>query len=71
MKSINLVDDPWLIPDVAVIKEALENGTVTEVRRVSSEEMLANCLTKQGASAEKLMEVLRTGEYKLPGGWPV
>jgi hypothetical protein len=40
--STSLVDDPWLIPDIAMIKEAMEDGTVTSVRRVSSEEMLAN-----------------------------
>ena len=45
-------------------------GKVTWVRRVSSDEMLANCLTKQGAGAENLLQVLRSGEYRLPGGWP-
>ena len=68
VRSTSLVDDPWLIPDIAIIKEAVEDGTVTAVRRVSSEEMLANCLTKQGASAEGLMKVMRSGKYELPGG---
>ena len=66
IKSTKLVEDAWLIPDIAVIKEALENNTVTCVRRVASEDMLANCLTKAGASSEKLMTVLRTGKYVLP-----
>ena len=70
VKSTSLVDDPWLIPDIAMIKEAIDEGTVTEVRRVSSQEMLANCLTKlRGASAEMLMTVMRLGKYCLPGGW--
>ena len=69
IKSKRLVDDLWLFPDMAVIKEAMENETVTQVRRVMSEEMLADSLTKAGASAALLLEVLRTGEYKLPGGW--
>ena len=64
--STKLVDDPWLIPDIAIIKEAMEQGTVEAVRRVSSEDMLANCLTKQGASAEGLMSVMMRGEYSLP-----
>ena len=63
------MDDPWLIPDIAVIKEAVENKTVTEVRRVAGDEMLVDCLTKVGASGANLLEVLRTGEYVLPGGW--
>ena len=69
IKSISLVDDPWLIPDIAVIKEAIEQKTISEVRRVRGEDMLADCLTKAGASGAMLLEVLRTGEYKLPGGW--
>lgn len=66
--STSLVEDAWLIPDIAVIKDALSNKTISCVRRVSGENMLANCLTKAGASAEQLMEVLRTGRYVLPEG---
>ena len=64
--STKLVEDPWLIPDIAIIKEAMEQGTVSEVKRVASEEMLANCLTKQGASAEGLLTVMMRGEYTIP-----
>ena len=67
--STRLVDDAWLVPDIAVIKEAVTNKTVTKIKRVTSSEMLADCLTKAGASASNLLEVMRTGEYKLPGGW--
>ena len=67
--STSLVEDSWLVPDIAVIKEAVEEKTVTHVRRVKSQEMLANCLTKAGASGMELLNVLRIGEYKLPGGW--
>lgn len=66
--SSSLVEDVWLIPDVAIIKEALEQGTISCVRRVPSEQMLADCLTKSGASAEKLMHVLQTGHYTIPVG---
>ena len=66
--STSMVEDAWLIPDIAIIKEAIEQGTVTSIRRVSSGEMLANCLTKQGASAEQLLDVLKTGEFYLPRG---
>ena len=45
--STSLVEDRWLVPDIAAIQEALEQGTVTWIKRVSSDEMLANCLTKQ------------------------
>ena len=39
---------------------------ITAVKRVPGEEMLDNCLTKQGASAEKLLAVMEKGEYELP-----
>ena len=41
---------------------------VTEVRRVASKDMLADCLTKAGALAEGLLEVLQSGEFVLPEG---
>ena len=67
--STKLVNDPWLIPDVAAVKEALEEKVVTEVRLVPGDQMLANCLTKAGASGDSLLKVLRTGIYRMPGGW--
>ena len=66
--SSSLVDDAWLIPDVAVIKEAIDQGTVSDIRRVSGRDMIANCLTKPGASAEDLLHILHTGRYNLPDG---
>ena len=66
--STTLVDDARLIPDIAIIKEAITEGIVSCVRRVTSEDMLANCLTKAGASAEQLMNVLQSGHYELPPG---
>ena len=64
--STRLVEDAWLIPDIAIIQEALEQGTVNNVYRVSAGEMLADCLTKAGASGEKLLQVLQTGNYTFP-----
>ena len=63
-----LVDDAWLIPDIAMIKEAKEQGTVSDIRRVAGKDMIANCLTKAGASAEDLLHILHTGRYRLPSG---
>ena len=56
--STCLVEDSWLIPDIAAIHEALEQEVVTCVRRVGGKDMLADCLTKSGASAEQLMHIL-------------
>ena len=67
--STSLVEDARLIPDIAVAQEAIEQGIVMEVRKVEGKEMIANCLTKAGASSEHLMQVLQTGLYELPGGF--
>ena len=67
--SSSLVEDRWLITDIAAIKEALETKEVTEIRRVPSEKMIANCLTKAGASGAELMTILRTGRYEMPEEW--
>ena len=66
--SSNLVDDAWLITDISIIKDALNDGTITCLKRVSGEQMLANCLTKFGASGDRLIELLQTGRYVLPPG---
>ena len=67
--STSLVDDAWLRTDIAAIQDALETGVVTLVTKVGKENMLADCLTKPGASATGLLEVLRTGHYRLQEGW--
>ena len=69
IKSTSLVEDPWLIPDIAVIKDAIEDKTVNEVRWVNSKDMLADCLTKAGASGSSLMQLMESGKYEGPGGW--
>ena len=63
--STSLVEDSWLVPDVASLQQALEDGVISELRQVSSGDMLANCLTKRGAGAERLLEILRTGTYSM------
>ena len=63
-KSVNstaMVDDPRLRTEVAALKESIEKGEVNELKRVDSKTMIANCLTKRGASAEGLLKVIRTG----------
>ena len=67
--STSLVEEAWSITDIAAIKDSLDEAHVHMVKQVSSSEMLANCLTKRGAGAKSLMQVLRDGLYVLPGGW--
>jgi hypothetical protein len=58
-----------LVPDIAVVKEAIKDKTITAVRRVRSVEMLANCLTKAGASGKELRDVIQSGKFNIPEGW--
>ena len=45
-------------------KESLETEEIEELNFVKSGQMLANCLTKKGASSKSLMAVLRNGEMR-------
>ena len=62
VQTTALNDDPRLRTDLAALKESLENGEVTKIHRISGKEMMADCLTKKGASAKKLMDVLQSGK---------
>ena len=67
-KAVNtsaLVEDPRLRTELAVLKESVETGEVSNLRRVAGKEMLADCLTKKGASSSKLMDVLQKGQMMV------
>ena len=59
-----LVEDSKLRLDLAILKESLETEEIEELNFVKSGQMLANCLTKKGASSKSLMAVLRNGEMR-------
>ena len=50
--------------DVCIIREMIEKQEVKSVSQCDSSSQLADCLTKVGASSEKLLHVLK-GESKL------
>ena len=60
--STSLVDNPRLRTEVAKLQESLKIGELTKLWQVPGQDMLADCLTKKGASAEKLMNILRTSK---------
>ena len=47
--------------DIENIKERLANGTISEVRWIGTDHMLADPLTKKGADCAKLDYVLESG----------
>ena len=60
LKSSKEVDDKRLRLDIASIKQDVKKGDA-QVYHVRGDMMLADCLTKKGASAEELMNILREG----------
>ena len=64
--STSMADDPRLRTEIACLKESIEKKEVTSLILLPSEKMLANCMTKKGASAKTFLEVLRNGKLLDP-----
>ena len=58
LHSSHRVEDKRLRIDIAVLQDMLSREEVTSVKWVNTEDQLANCLTKRGASSLRLLEVL-------------
>ena len=56
--SIRPVLDKRLRVGIGILHEMLEKKEINSVQWISSEEQLANCLTKRGASCDSLLNVL-------------
>ena len=54
-------DDKRYRVNIAVIKQALEEEEVDEIRWIDGSDMLADVLTKAGAIKKKLKNVMETG----------
>ena len=67
--NIKACEDKRLLADIISIKQAIvDDKTITELRYVPKEEMIADCLTKTGKLGDDLLKVVRTGVYQIPGG---
>ena len=58
-KTTSLVEDPRLRIEVAVLKESLEERELQKIEVVPGKEMFADCLTKRGASAKLLLDIVK------------
>ena len=56
--SIHPVLDKRLRVEIRILCEMLEKKEINSVKWISSEEQLANCLTKRGASCDSRLNVL-------------
>ena len=57
--STTLADNARLRTDLAKLKQSLKDGETTNFILVKGDAMIADCLTKRGASAEDLLKILR------------
>ena len=64
IKSVKNVSERRLRVDIGAVKEALKRNDIHKISWVKSSLQLADCLTKHGASNEKLLQVLKCN--KLP-----
>ena len=63
--STKTLQDKHLIIDMAIIKEMITTKEIESVSWIESELQLVDCLTKRGASATKLLDVLCNGKMKM------
>ena len=59
--STHAVDDKLTRLSIAIIREHLRKGEINSVNHIHGENMIADPLTKQGASSNLLLEVLKNG----------
>ena len=59
--SAHAVDDKLTRISIAIIQEHLEKKEIVEVNHIPGEDMIVDPLTKQGASTNLLLEVLKSG----------
>lgn len=65
LQSKKVVTEKRLRIDIAALKESIENGSITSVTWVNTNEQLADCLTKEGASPHKLIDVLKSNKLQI------
>ena len=51
---------------ISSIQQYLKNGTVKDINHVSSQDQIADMLTKKGVSSEKIIRAVSKGFLKLP-----
>ena len=61
VKSTGLITEKRLLIDMTALREMQENGEIS-IEWVSTQHQLADCLTKAGASKQKLIDVLCEGK---------
>ena len=56
--SCTSLEDKRLLIDIAVLRDMVSHGEINDIKWVSTDKQLANCMTKQGASSCSLIHIL-------------
>ncbi len=59
--SESVVEERMLRPEIAIIKDMIEDERVLEIRWIEGKEMLADLLTKKGVKSDPLLDVIQMG----------
>ena len=62
-QSTKNVTEKRLRIDLASIKEMLQNGEISAIHWVESSNQLSDCFTKRGVSCEKLLNIIKSGNF--------
>ena len=62
--STNSLADYRLRIDMACIRNMISNNEIASLRWIKTQSQLADCLTKQGASCQNLIDVLHTNTLR-------
>ena len=63
--STKCVDDKRLRIDVGAVKQMIADGTIENVKWIPGSLMIANTLTKRGASCFDILEVIQRGQFSM------
>ena len=67
--NLKACEDKRLLADIISIKQVIaDDKTITELRYISKDVMISDCLTKTRKLGEDLLNIVRTGVYHIPGG---
>ena len=58
--SIRPIQDRHLRTEIALLREMINKKEITKINWIENKYQIADCLTKYGASSEKILSILKT-----------
>ena len=63
--SIRPIQDKFLWTKIALLSEMINKNKITKINWIENKYQIADCLTKYGASSEKLLNTLKTKSIEV------